>query len=141
MRKVFAALLTVMAVGVFDALTVHAQAFEFSQWTDYISCLGSRGICVQYRRSPTSNVWFRHGGTRIYEAPYPWGLARTCPEGSDSTDNIFIFDPDSETTGLGLIGCPVCGNTEANQYAIARTAATQVFDNFEEWEKALSPLQ
>ncbi len=141
MRKFLAGLLAIVAIGACGTLAAHAQANEVQQWTDYISCWGSKGVCVMYRKAPTSNVWFRQGGTRIYEDPYPWGFARACPEGSDVTDNIFIFEPGSETTGIGLIGCPVCGNAQANQYAVARGAGTQVFDNVEDWEHALSPLQ
>lgn len=135
MKKFWLHLFMVTAIAGSDTTATQAQQ---RQWTDHISCLGSRGVCVRYRRSPTSNVWYKIPGTRIYEDAYPWGMGRVCPEGKDSTDNIFIFDPGSETTGTGYIGCPVCADNDAGQYALAPDVGTRIYMNVEDWENALN---
>src|SRR4051812_35710068 len=111
MRKKILPVLFLFVMAMVGASTAHAEAVTVT-----ISCYGHSETCVEWHHSG-SNVWHRIGGVRIWEDP--WGnLARTCPTGSDSSDNVFFFTPYSTTTGTGFVGCPVCASESANRYTV-----------------------
>lgn len=119
------------------ALLLLASCTCMAQGTSaiHVSCWGSRRVCLEWHHKG-SNIWHQIKGTRIYEDPYPWGLGSTCPVGYDSTDTIFLFDPESGSTGIGFVGCPVCVGESANSYIAVPNSSTTVFSDYASWHAA-----
>jgi len=133
MKNFCMCLLAVIAMAILAAGAVQAQQID----TRTFSCLGERGVCIRWHNKG-SNTWHKIKGLLHNENPYPWGFGSACPDGSDSAANIFLFDDETGTTGIGYIGCLVCISATANLHNVVESqAGTQIFTSYPEWEAAV----
>lgn len=111
-----------------------AQGVVPGESTTTIICFGRTGTCMSWHHAG-SNTWREIAGQRVYEDPYPYPMGRTCPEGSDSGDALFIFDPGTTIrSGIGYVGTRACIDGLGGGCSfISAGPGVRVYTSYDEW--------